>query len=167
VRRGFALLIALGIVLVDGRGAVRAQPDPVTAARFSLTIDGSEIASFSELGGITSEIETAERIASSSKDVSYKKLPGKNKPPTVTLKRGHTQSAELWAWHEAARTNTSSAVKNASLIMFDVLGQPVARYHLVNAWPSKVEVSTLQAGESQILYEELTLTCDHVQRVAP
>ena len=40
------------------------QPhDALTAARFSITIDGYEIASFSELQGITTEVEPVDFLA--------------------------------------------------------------------------------------------------------
>jgi hypothetical protein len=40
------------------RGALMATPtDAITAARFSLVIDGHEIASFSDLQGIVAEVE--------------------------------------------------------------------------------------------------------------
>ncbi|HTI27236.1 MAG TPA: phage tail protein, partial [Kutzneria sp.] len=78
------------------------QPsDALTAARFSITIDGYEIASFAELLGITTEVEAVELMESTDKSVVLKKLPGKVKPPTLVLKRGKNSSMELWAWHEA------------------------------------------------------------------
>jgi hypothetical protein len=44
------------------------QPhDALTAARFSITIDGYEIASFSELQGITTEVEPVDFLESTDK----------------------------------------------------------------------------------------------------
>ena len=65
-----------------------APGDAITAARFSIVIDGYQIASFSELVGITTEVEPVELLESTEKEVMLKKLPGKRKPPTLTLKRG-------------------------------------------------------------------------------
>jgi hypothetical protein len=119
--------------------------DALTAARFSITIDGHEIASFSELQGINT-------LAT---------------PPTIVLKRGKSSSREMWSWHEAARTGQMSAGrKNASLIMYDYEGKPVARYQLTNAWPSKIEIGSLKAGASEVLMETVTMVCDHIQRVS-
>src|SRR5438309_1279543 len=64
------------------------QPnDALTAARFSITIDGYEIAQFSELSGITTEVEAVKFMESSDKEVITKQLPGQYKPATVVLKR--------------------------------------------------------------------------------
>jgi phage tail-like protein len=145
------------------------QPsDALTAARFSITIDGYEIASFAELLGITTEVEPVELMESTDKAVVLKKLPGKAKPPTLTLKRGKNTSMELWAWHEAVLNgDIVAARKSCSLVMYSTDGKPVARYHLEHAWPSKLEIGALKAGASEVLMETVTLVCEHIQRVAP
>jgi len=145
------------------------QPnDALTAARFSITIDGYEIASFSELAGITTEVEPVDFLESSDKEIIFKKLPGKAKPPTVTLKRGKNSGMELWAWHEAVLMgDIVAARKSCSLVMYNYDGKPVARYHMLHAWPSKLEIGALKAGASEVLMETVTIVCEHLQRVAP
>lgn len=144
------------------------QTDALTAARFSITIDGYEIASFSELQGITTSVEVVDFIESSDKEVIIKKLPGKKNPPTLVLKRGKNNSMELWGWHEAVLSgNMVAARKSCSLVMYNVDGKPVARYHLEHAWPSKIEIGALKAGASEVLMETVTMVCEHIQRVAP
>jgi phage tail-like protein len=144
------------------------QQDALTAARFSITIDGSEIATFSELTGITTSVEVVDFIESSDKSIVMKKLPGRQNPPTVILKRGKNNSMELWTWHEAVlQGNMAAARRSCSLVMYNVDGKPVARYHLEDAWPAKIEIGALKAGASEVLMESVTLTCTHIQRVAP
>src|SRR4051812_22643606 len=144
------------------------QPhDALTAARFSITIDGYEIASFSELQGITTEVEPVSFMESSDKEVILKQLPGKAVPGKVVLKRGKNQSMELWAWHESVlQGNMVAARKSCSLVMYNFDGAPVARYHLENAWPSKLEVGALKAGASEVLMETVTIVCESIQRVS-
>jgi phage tail-like protein len=144
------------------------QQDAITASRFSITIDGVEIASFSELQGITTSVDVVDFIESSDKEVLMRKLPGKRTPPTVVLKRGKNTSMELWTWHESVLAgNMAAARKSCSLVMYNVDGRPVARYHMENAWPSKVEIGALRAGSSEVLMETVTLVCEHIQRVSP
>ena len=142
--------------------------DPITAARFSIVIDGVEIAAFNELQGITTEIEVTEYMASSDKEVVLKKLPGKQKPPMLTLRRGKDDSMELWTWHEAARRGelTGGARKSCSLVMYSPDGTAVARYHLEDAWPNKIEISGLKAGSSEVLMETVQITCEYIQRIS-
>ncbi len=150
-------------------GLGQGQPnDAITAARFSLTIDGVEIAQFSELQGITTEVEPVELMESTDKEIVLKKLPGKTKPATIILKRGKNSSMELWAWHEAVLMgNIVAARKSCSLIMYNTDGKPVARYHMEHAWPAKIEIGALKAGASEVLMETVTIVCESLQRVAP
>jgi phage tail-like protein len=144
------------------------QQDAITAARFSITIDGVEIASFSELQGITTSVEVVDFMESSDKEVMLRKLPGKRTPPTLQLKRGKNNNMALWTWHEAALMGDMGAArKSCSLVMYNAEGKPTARYHLEHAWPSKVEIGSLRAGASEVLTESVTIVCEHIQRVAP
>jgi phage tail-like protein len=137
--------------------------DAITAARFSLTIDGVEIAQFSELVGILSEAgsdDLAGRI--------LKKLPGKTKPPTVALRRALTADTQIAAWHDAALDGELSAArKSATLVMYATDGNPVAKFHLESAWPAKLEIGALGAERDDVLYEAVTLACERIRRVAP
>jgi phage tail-like protein len=141
--------------------------DALTAARFELTIDGHSVAQFSELSGISSAIDVVEFIESNAKETILKKLPGKRTPPTVTLKRGMTKNIELSAWHElVVLGDVAGARKSCSLTMFNTKGEPVARYHLTEAWPAKIEIGALKAGASEVLMETVTLVCEYIQRVS-
>ena len=52
--------------------AIPTETDVLTAARFSLSVDGHELASFSELGGITSSIEVADVVETAGNDTVLK-----------------------------------------------------------------------------------------------
>jgi phage tail-like protein len=145
-----------------------ATPEAITASRFSITIDGYEIAAFSELQGITTQVDVVDFLQSSDKEVMLTKLPGRRTPPTVILKRGKNNSMELWSWHEAVLAGDMAAArKSCSLVMYNTDGKPVARYHMENAWPAKIEIGGLKAGASEVLMESVTVVCEHIQRVAP
>ena len=147
--------------------AIPTETDVLTAARFSLSVDGHELASFSELGGITSSIEVADVVETAGNDTVLKKLPGKRNPPTVTLKRGKNSSLDLWQWHEAVWTGDPAAPRSCSLVMYNTDGRPVARYHLEHAWPAKIEIGAVKSGANEVLTETVTIVCQHVQRLAP
>jgi len=153
---------AVGAWTATSLGAA-APPEDTTAARFSIVVDGHDIATFSELQGISSGYDI-DFIESSGRKLA---VPSKRPPQTVTLKRGMSTNMELAAWHELAMNDWTTARKNASLVMYDATGAPVARYSLENAWPARLDVGSLKAGASSILMETVTLVCDQLQRVAP
>jgi phage tail-like protein len=142
--------------------------DVITANRFSIVIDGHEIATFAELSGIVTQFEPSEYLEASANAVTVDSLPAKLKPPTVTLKRGMNGSLELWSWHESMRKGTMGAARRScTLTMYNSEGKPVGKYWLEKAWPLKLELTGLKAGASAVLMETVTLTCDYIQRVAP
>jgi phage tail-like protein len=164
-----AILVAAAIGAWTSSSQGAAAPpggEPLTAARFELTIDGHSLAVFSELVGISSSVDIENVRLDTKRKHRLKKLPGKRTPPTVTLKRGMTRNIELAAWHELVILGDVAARKNVTLTMYDVTGDPVVRYHLTNAWPSKLEIGALKAGASSVLTETVTLVAEFIQRVS-
>jgi phage tail-like protein len=162
------LLVAAAVGLVaspvsSGAG-VLSSTDPVTAARFAIVVDGQQVAAFSELQALTSGYETEDI------DVDQKEtiltVPTKHRPPSVILKRGLTSDRALWDWHADAIQNGSRAWRDAELVMYDYEGRPVARFTMINAWPSKLEVDTLSSGGQAVAMETLTLACERLERVS-
>ncbi len=139
------------------------------AASFSITIDGVEIAQFSELIELSSGIDpSALALKPDQKGkLVQKKLPGKRTPPTVTLKRAKTKDLAVFEWHHDALAGDARARRSCTLAMYATDGQPTAKYYLENAWPAKVEISGLKAGASEVLYETVTLVCERVERLNP
>lgn len=156
-----AFSLALALALPAPSSAAPPDSDAITAARFSITIDGVQVASFSELSALTSNVQLAlapeggAGAGRSSADGS------------VVLARPQTRGLELWSWHEAALAGDIAGRKQAVLLAHGSDGAPVARYHLANAWPSKIEIGSLRSGSSQVLMETVTITCERVQRVSP
>lgn len=165
VRRARAVFLLLTgiLVVVAGGGVAHAAPatQPITAARFAITIDGVEVASFSELGSIVSSVEVAPPTAGAPSGAVIRSA-------RVTLVRGMTRTADMWAWHElVARGGPTAALKNASVVAYDKDNKPVARFYLENAWPSKVELGPGLAaqGPADTPMETVTIVCEHIQRV--
>lgn len=142
--------------------------EAITASRFTVSIDGVEIATFSELRGIVTQIATVDSVESSDHGVVIRKIAGNPMPPELTLSKGKTHNMQLWAWHESARRGEMGACrKSCSLVMYDTTGKPTAKYYLERAWPKKIEIGALKAGANEVLTESVTIVCEDIQRVAP
>jgi phage tail-like protein len=129
----------------------------MTVAKASLVVDGIEIGSFNEIGGITSSIK-APRADGQAAQLE---------PLSIVLKRPASGDLTMSSWHRAATTQVTGYRKNASLIFYNTEGTPTARFWLNNAWPTKYHLSALKAGSSEIIYETVTLTADSFHRVPP
>ncbi|MFL6118864.1 phage tail protein [Actinophytocola sp.] len=141
----------------------------VSAARFVVQFDkdgkNGEI-TFSEMSGITSEIEVAEYMSSGTNGVTLAKQFGKTKPATVVLKRGVDQDMTLWAWHADALAGKPDARRGCTLMLKDSAGATQQFYTLHMAWPSKLELGGFKAGGSEAIIATVTLTCEMIE-VAP
>jgi phage tail-like protein len=141
--------------------------DALASYHFSVEIDNTEIAQFSELSGITSEIDVIELKENSREGKPIiKKLPGSRKPPTITLKRAKNASMDLWNWHYAMyQGNVGDARRNGSIVLYDYTFGEVARYNFFNGWVSKLTMGAAKAGANEVLSEECTIVCEELTRV--
>lgn len=133
--------------------------DAIAGYTFKIEIDGQVIAQFKEVGGMESSREVIEHRENNimGKEV-IKKLPGKKAWGDLTLKRGVTDNKVVWDWHkQVMEGKIDEARKNGSIVLYDYAGGEISRWNVTNCWPSKVSLTGLQAGSSDVLVEEMTL----------
>ena len=160
-----AMGVACGMTAGIAAGPTTGPATALTAVRFELSTDGRSLGSFSELVGISSTA-TATAVPAPSTDpiISLAPISGVF---TVVLRRPMTRNLEMAAWHELVIIGDMDAARrSASFTAYAADGTPVARYHLTNAFPVKMEVTALRAGSSEVLMETVTLTCEFIQRVS-
>ncbi|MEQ1764416.1 MAG: phage tail protein [Pyrinomonadaceae bacterium] len=145
-----------------------------TAARFSITIDGYEIASFSELQGITTEIKTVEYVEGRDDPVrflnQFASVPATTNLPTtyrLRLARRSGSGASLSSWQSQGATNSVTGRKKCVLAVNDSQSKPVARFYLENAWPQKVQVipGFAAQGGNAVAMETVTIACESISLV--
>jgi phage tail-like protein len=126
---------------------------------YQIEIDQVTLAQFKEVSGLQTEIQPIEHKENRTGGIPViKKLPGPVKWGDVTLKRGKTDNPAFWKWiKEVQDGKIDSARRNASIVLYDYERGEKARFNILNAWPSKVSVGTLQAGGSEVVLEECTL----------
>jgi len=134
--------------------------DALSGYNFSIEIDSIAIAQFREVAGLSAEITTIEHRENNPKGLPVlKKLPGSRKYGDITLKRGRTDSKVLWDWIKKVQDGKiDEARKNGSIVLYDYAGSEKSRFNFLNAWPSKVSLGSMQAGGSEVLLEECTIT---------
>lgn len=144
-----------------------AQNDPLVSAWFGIEFQGQITGAFRECTGLGSENEVVEYKASGPKgEFVIQKVPGRMKWNNVTLKWGITHALDLWDWRKLVEEGKiGEARKNGSIVMFNQEGAEIARWDLVNAWPSKLTGPTANAGSNEPAIEELEITHEGYRRV--
>lgn len=138
---------------------VEAGADAISNHAWQVEVDGIVLAQFKEASGLNSEIAVIEMIENKKGGIPVtKKLPGVMKWGDITLKRGMTDDASWWKWvKEVQEGKIDSARRNASIVLYNYERGEKMRFNILNAWPSKVSIGSLQAGGSEVTMEEVTL----------
>src|SRR3954454_4045214 len=73
--------------------------DPPFAGKFVFTVDGLTIGAFTEVSGLSVQIDV-EELPEGGQNQFVHKLPGRMKWPNLVLKRGITTSDTLFEWFQ-------------------------------------------------------------------
>jgi phage tail-like protein len=136
--------------------------DPLRNFRFRLEIGGINEAHFSEVTGF--DITTDAIDYREGDDPTHvRKLPGLTKYGNVTLKRGITDSMDLYNWYKDV---VAGKIKRATvaIVVQNEAGQDAARFEIAEAWPSKYDPMDLNAKGNDVSIETLELTNEGVVR---
>jgi phage tail-like protein len=145
-----------------------AEKDPLVSSWFGVEFQGQIVGAFRECTGLGSENEVVEYKASGPRgEFVIKKVPGRLKWNNVTLKRGITDSMDMWQWRKLVEQGKiEEARKNGTITMYNQQGDPVARWNFINAWPSKLTGPSANAGNNEVAIEELEITHEGYERVS-
>jgi phage tail-like protein len=141
--------------------------DGLISSFFSLEITGKMVGAFREVTNLGSENAVVED-KSRGPDGKYiiKKIPGTLKWNDITLKQGITDNMDMWKWRKLVEEGkVSEARANGSIVMYDTAGQAVARWDLVNCWPSKLSGPAGKADGNEVAVQEMTLAHEGYERV--
>jgi len=135
-------------------------PDPPFVGRFLFTVDGLTIGAFTEVSGLSVQIET-EELAEGGQNQYTHKLPGRMKWPNLVLKRGITDSDNLFEWFAKCSGDGLTEQGNklerhhGSVTLLDASGKTVRRWDFVDAYPVKWTGPKLAASSREVAVEEL------------
>lgn len=141
------------------------RKDPYRNFRFRIAIDGIQIAAFSD-ATIPDTSTDAVDYREGTDATHVKKLSGLTKFGNVTLKRGLTDTMELYNWRKAVmQKGASKNRKSLSIILVDEEGNEKAQWDIVEAWPVKYDVSALNAKGNEVSVESIELAHEGISRV--
>ncbi len=87
---------------------------------------------------------------------------------TVILKRGMTETRDLWKWFELVTVKAKYAHRlSATINMYDVAGEAKVAWRLEHALPIKFKAADLNAKGTEVGVEELHLAHEGLRLTAP
>ena len=142
------------------------RQDPLVGFHYAIDVQGKIRGYFTECSGIGSEHEVIEhKVVDEKGREVIMKLPGRLKWENITLKRGITNTMDIWDWRdEVVRGKVDDARRNGSIIMFDQSLKEVARWNFERAWPVKVSGPAVKADSNEFAIEELVITHEYLYR---
>jgi phage tail-like protein len=138
--------------------------DPTGSFRFWVEIDGLLVAGFTEVSGLQSEVEVEEYREGGVNDYIHV-LPRIVKYTSIILRRGVTNSDNLWSWYEKVTEGTIQR-KNGSIILLEQNGVELWRWNFYNAYPVKWVGPELNSVSSEIAVETLEITHQGLKGIA-
>lgn len=141
---------------------------PPAGFYFKVVIDGmpDSDSEFQELSGLSMSMETQSvKEAGENRFTHQLPLPARAEP--LVLKRGLKISSPLVEWCRKAIEDFSFSPKSLHIFLLDVEGgsqgspKPLMAWHLVNAYPTKWEISGFNAQNSDIAVETIQINYNY------
>ncbi len=144
------------------------RKDPLVSFQYAVEIQGKVSGYFTECSGLGSEHEVIDhKITEKGKEI-IRKIPGRIKWENIVLKRGITETMDIWEWRKKVEDGkVDEARANGSIVMMDQHLNPVARWNFENAWPVKVTGPSMKSDSNEVGIEELTIAHEGLWRVRP
>ena len=130
---------------------------------FTFEVDGIMTAQFTEVTGLEVETVIQEYREGGLNDYVHKLAGPTRYPSNVVLKRGVTDDASLWQWHQEVKRGEIKR-KNVSIVLKEASGEKGMRWNLINALPVRWVGPQLQAGAAAIAVETLALVHQGIER---
>ncbi|MEW8507137.1 MAG: phage tail protein [Candidatus Thiodiazotropha sp.] len=134
---------------------------PYGAFNFLVSIAGADPhdpqAGFSEISGLSMEIEVIEYRAGNYREETSVKLPGLTKYPPITLKRGLIGSLDMYEWIVACVQSGPGMRRDVTIHLLNDEQQTAFTWKLRNAWITKYTSANLNANSSDIAMETMEL----------
>ncbi|WGV27997.1 phage tail protein [Halotia branconii] len=119
------------------------------------TMRGLVVGGFSEVSGLQAETETEDYHEGGVNNFVHR-LPKATKFPNLVLKRGITDSFELWVWHQRVIAGQIER-HNGSVILLDNTYTEKWRWNFSDAYPVKWVGPDLKADGNAVAIETLEL----------
>jgi phage tail-like protein len=129
---------------------------PVSAFHFQVEWGGTRIG-FTEVSGLSVELQTIDYREGSSFEYQATKMPGIPQFSNITLKRGiYKSDNEFFQWLNTVKLNDIER-RDLTISLLNESHEPVTTWKIKEAFPTKVEGPTLNATGNEAAVESIEL----------
>jgi len=134
----------------------------ISGSTFLFEVDGIEIGRFMEVGGLELEIGV-ETIEEGGQNGFSHRLPGRMSWPNISLKRGVTQSDNLFSWvtkssgEQFASSGNKLTRATAAITLIGPTGKRLRAWNFVDAFPVKWTGPSFAADSAGSVFEQLEI----------
>jgi phage tail-like protein len=134
--------------------------DPPFTGKFIFTVDDIEIGAFTEVSGLSVQIDVEEYAEGGQNQFTHK-FPGRMKWPNIVLKRGITNTDNLFKWLAQCSGDGFAGAgyklerKSGSVSLVDGKGKKLRSWKFVEAYPVKWSGPKFAASSKDLAVEEL------------
>ena len=131
---------------------------------FRVEIDSITQAGFQEASGLDSTVAVIEYREGNDPNHT-RKLGGLNAFTPISLKRGVTDSPELYQWHLNTVNGPNPDRRNGSIVLLDEMGVEKIRWNFTQAWASKWTGPAFNSTTNGVAIESLEIQHEDLKRV--
>lgn len=128
---------------------------------FAVQIDGMDELHFSEVSGLSVEVQAIHFRSGTDLGTGGKVLPGRISYEPVTLERGLARDLALWDWLSTIEGGQTD-LRNVTISVLDEEHQPAVAFRLASAWPSRLKLGRLDGLGNGVAIEKLTLSYERL-----
>ncbi len=129
---------------------------PVTAFHFQVEWGGTRIG-FTEVSGLTVELQTIDYREGSAPEYQVTKMPGIPQYSNITLKRGMFRSDnEFFQWLNTVKLNEIER-RDLTISLLNEDHEPITVWKVKDAFPTKVEGPSLNSTGNEVAVETIEL----------
>jgi phage tail-like protein len=130
---------------------------PYANHNFTVEIDGLPELGFEEVRLGPLRVDVLEYREGGDKTSAARLLPGRVHEGPALLRRGVSADRSLYDWWSSVRDGDTGYERKVVVALLDQARQPVVRWRLQAAWPSRLELGPLEALGAAVAVEELEL----------
>ena len=137
---------------------------PIRGHRFTVTMDNLGIISFKSVEGFSIETSPVEYREGGFGRLTVRKLPGLVTYGDITLTKGMYQGKDLYDYFMGYINGKITIVSHMDIQAYDNTDLAIARWTVINAWPTRYESTGLNADSAEILIETVSFANEGVFR---